>query len=115
MSDADLSYARGMLSVEQLRSEVSNFWHELEYNSDLRFELSEHGIDCDTFIDIATSRRIMISVGRSGVDPTETILIVAFAPTANRILKDIWGTVLLPRLRRRWGEDAVGKEKDTAG
>lgn len=112
MPDSYVSYARGRLSAEQLKSEISHFWHELECNGVSTSELDAHGIHCEKFTSISTNQRIMVTIGRSGVDPTETVLIVAFAPTANRILKDIWETTLLPRIRRRWGEDALGKRKE---
>jgi hypothetical protein len=51
-----------------------------------------------------------LRVGTSGVDPISTLLIITFAPAANRVLKDLWTTVLLPRIRRRWGDDAIGDE-----
>jgi hypothetical protein len=54
---------------------------------------------------------IRVSADSSGADPLSVILIVAFAPTANKILKDLWRTAILPRIRKRWGEDAIGSEK----
>jgi hypothetical protein len=45
------------------------------------------------------------------VDPTTAVLLVSLAPSANRIIKDLWKKIVLPRIRERWGDDAIGEEK----
>ena len=52
--------------------------------------------------------------GTSGVDPTTAVLIVSLAPSANRIIQDLW-KVVLTRIRRRSGADAIGEEKRSQG
>ena len=104
--DDNLVYSRGVLSAEQLQSEISQFWHELETSPALKAELKASEIDPE----MLSENGITVHVGASGVDPTAALLIITFAPAANRALKDLWTTVLLPRIRRRWGDDAVGNE-----
>jgi hypothetical protein len=36
---------------------------------------------------------------------------VAFAPVANAVLLSLWSKVLLPRIRSRYGRDAIRDEK----
>lgn len=52
---------------------------------------------------------IKIEAAGAGLDPATVALIVAFGAPP---LVDIWKHLLLPRIRRRWGIDAVGKEID---
>jgi hypothetical protein len=58
---------------------------------------------------------VTVRVDGSGTDPTVVLLVIAFAPAGNRVLKDLWATAILPRIRRRWGEDAIGPAVGRAG
>jgi hypothetical protein len=102
-------YSRGSLPVDQLQDEIARFWSEAKTNPDLQAKISAAGFPSGALDEIDKSA-ITLRVGSSGTDPASVILIVALAPTANRALKDVWSTVLLPRIRRRWGDDAVGDE-----
>lgn len=110
MDQEDLTYARGMLSAEQIQSEITRFWHDLETSPELEAELAVSGFNREELGHIQVPDPISVRVGSSGADPISTLLIIAFAPAANRVLKDLWTTVLLPRIRRRWGDDAIGDE-----
>jgi hypothetical protein len=107
----ELAYSRGQLSADQVQQEIARFWTELEASPELQEELAGAGISSDLFRDVDPSDAITVRVDSSGVDPISVALIVAFAPAANRALKDVWTTVLLPRIRRRWGDDAIGDQR----
>jgi hypothetical protein len=103
----ELTYSRGQLSAEQIQQEIAKFWAELETSSELQAELATAGISRDLLRDSNPRDAITVRVDSSGVDPVSVSLIIAFAPTANRALQDLWTTVLLPRIRRRWGDNAI--------
>ncbi len=107
----NLVYLRGELSAEQIQSEIARFWHELETSPELDAELKAEGFEPDGLRDLRETDAVTVRAGTSGVDPTSALLIITFAPAANRVLKDLWTTTLLPRIRRRWGDDAVGDER----
>jgi hypothetical protein len=111
--EEELIYAQGQLSVDQIQAEIARFWQDLDNPDDpaLDTELSAAGRDRAELADVDRKTAIDVRPGGSGVDPVTTVLVVALAPSANRIVKDIWATVLLPRIRRRWGDDAIGEEK----
>jgi hypothetical protein len=109
--EENLTYSRGVLSAEQIQSEITRFWRELETSPELEAELKASGFDPAVLYGIQGTDAITLRVGTSGADPISTLLIIAFAPAANRVLKDLWTTVLLPRIRRRWGDDAIGDER----
>ena len=107
MEQKELIYSRGQLSVEQIQQEIAKFWAELETSSELQAELAKAGISRETLRDSNPEDAITVQVDSSGVDPTSVSLIIVFAPTVNSVLKDVWTTVLLPRIRRRWGDNAI--------
>jgi hypothetical protein len=106
-------YARGELSVDQIQTEIARFWQDLDNpdSSGLKAELSAAGLDLTSLADVDTQNAITVRTGASGTDPITVVLIVALAPSANRIIKDLWETALLPRIRKRRGKDAIGEEK----
>jgi hypothetical protein len=110
MHPESIRYSRGQLSAEQLEKEINEFWIESKSSSKLQTELTSAGLDDKMLEHEDIYRSIAVRVGSSGVDPTSVSLIIAFAPTVNRIMKDVWTTIILPRIQRRWGDDAVGRE-----
>ena len=107
MESEELTYSRGQLSVEQIQQEIAKFWAELETSPELQAELAATGISREVLRDSNPNDAITVRVDSSGVDPVSVSLIIVFAPAANRVLKDVWTTVLLPRIRRRWGDNAI--------
>jgi hypothetical protein len=114
-SDDEKVYSRGTLSTEQIRDEINIFWHDLEISEDsaLEAELQAAGFDRAMLANVDPESAITVQAGTSGADPISVLIIIAFAPTANRVMKDIWTTAVLPRIRRRWGEDAIGEERQS--
>ena len=106
-------YARGELSVDQVQAEIAKFWQALDNpgSSALEAELSAAGLDRTTLASIDRKNAITVRAGTSGADPTTAVLLVTLAPSTNLIIKDLWAEVVLPRIRRRWGDDAIGEEK----
>jgi hypothetical protein len=109
----ELVYARGELSVDQVQAEIAQFWRALDNpgSSALEAELNAAGLDRAALANLDRENAITVRAGRSGADPLAVVLLVTLAPSTNRIIKDLWGTVVLPRIRRRWGDDAIGEEK----
>jgi hypothetical protein len=108
--EENLTYSRGVLSAEQIQSEIDRFWRELETIPELEAELKVGGFDPVELRELRGESAITLHVATSGVDPISTLFIITFAPAANRVLKDLWTTILLPRIQRRWGDDAIGDE-----
>ena len=114
----ELVYARGELSVDRLKAEIARFWqefHDPASSSAVDSELEAVGIDRAALANVDPRNAITIEASRSGADPTIVLVAVALAPSANRIVKDLWATVLLPRIRRSWGADAIGQEERGQG
>ena len=113
MSGAEnLFYARGELSAGQIEAEIARFWQDADKasNPGLDADLSEVGLDRAALAGVDRENAITVGNSMSGVDPTTAVLIVSLAPSANRIIQDLW-QVVLKRIRDRSGADAIGEEK----
>jgi len=109
----ELFYTYGVLRVDQLQSEIAQFWQVLDNPGlpDLDAELGAAGLDRAALADVDRENAITVHAVTSGVDPPTAVLLVSLAPSANLVIKDLWEKVVLPRIKRRWGVDAVGEEK----
>lgn len=108
MDGDELIYARGELSVESLQREIARFWTDVAVSPELQAELAGAGLKYEASGDTEFSQQIKVRAGSSGADPASVVLIISLAPSANRVLKDIWTDIILPRIKRRWGDDAIG-------
>jgi hypothetical protein len=113
----EIVYSRGELSIIQIEAEIAQFQQELGTSNSpmVDSELQAAGLDRAALANVDLRNAITVRAGNSGADPTAVLIIVSLAPSANRVVKDLWATVLLPRIRRRWGDDAVGEEKRDQG
>jgi hypothetical protein len=109
----NLVYARGELSVDEIRSEIAKFWQILDDQDspDLDAELRAAGLDPTALDGVDRGSAIVVHPGSSGVDPSAVVLVVSIAPSVNHVIKDLWNKIVLPRIERRWGDDAIGEEK----
>jgi hypothetical protein len=106
-------YTRGELSVDELEAEIAQFWQALDNpgSSALEAELSAAGLDQTALAGLDRESAITVRPVTSGVDPATAVLLVSLAPSANLIIKDLWEEVMLPRIKRRRGDDAIGEQK----
>jgi hypothetical protein len=109
----DLVYARGELSADAIQSEIVKFWQVLDNQGSpvLDDELRAAGLDRAALDGVDRESAIVVHPGSSGVDPSTVVLVVSIAPSVNHVIKDLWKKIVLPRIVRRWGDDAVGEEK----
>jgi hypothetical protein len=113
----ELLYVRGELSADQVQAAIAQFWQTLDnpgssaLEAELSEQLSKAGLDRAALATIDRENAITVRAARSGVDPIGVVLLVTLAPSTNRIIRDLWATIVLPRIRRRWGDDAIGEEK----
>jgi hypothetical protein len=56
-----------------------------------------------------TDARIKVAEGEQGVEPVLTSVVVSIAASVGaKVVESLWTDVLLPRIRRRLGADALG-------
>jgi hypothetical protein len=100
-----MRYELKHLSLDQLNAEIDKIWKELNTDPGLREEATEAGIDLDALSRVNPSEAITIKREAAGFDYTP--IIVAFAPVVATIAKDLWTSIILPRIKKRKGMDVV--------
>ncbi len=98
----------GSLTVSELSAIVDDLWQNLETDPDLRRDAHNGGIDLEKIPAIASNEALVIEQQESGFDLATTTIIVAFAPVAAEIIRDLWMYVLLPRILNENGDNAIG-------
>jgi hypothetical protein len=94
--------------------EVASLVNQLTRAEHLPAELQGRQLDAaELKAAIAASRAeegfsgpVRLSNEKSHLDPVTVTLIVAFAPSINRVAQDVWTYFILPQLRARFGNDA---------
>jgi hypothetical protein len=105
-----LVYRQGELSVEEIREEVDRVWEELRSSEAVRREAAAAGVDVEQLDTGAARAPIDVAARGAGFGVIE-ILVVA----AGVVARDLWKEVILPRIKERFGADAVREAADDDG
>jgi hypothetical protein len=98
------------VSITDVTEEIDALWAKLqEPDSDAAQEAIERGISAEDLEELRKfSREEALPLNNGGaMGPVAVALIVAFAPVAAKITKDVWEKFILPSLERRFGRTAV--------
>jgi hypothetical protein len=105
------SYEAGALSAKKLQEEIDRVLREIRTTSRLDAEIAAAGLNREELARIEESP-VLVSSTAAGIDPSViTISIVFISALSPRILENLWGKILLPRIKQRFGNDAIGAEK----
>lgn len=102
----------GDITPDDVAAEVARALQDLQNDSALRDRLSSEGIDIATIGETKLSEIIAVRSPESGF-AAETVFI-AFLPLAVKVATDIWSKLILPRLERKYGADALMEVKRNA-
>jgi hypothetical protein len=107
----EIRYSYKNIDQVQLESKLNEFWEGLQQYLDLATEARAQGIDLEALH--GKSREAVITVKKEGegFDPVTTALIIAFAPVLAKVTRDVWEKLLLPRILRDKGQDALTPKK----
>ena len=100
-----LIYEAGTLTVEELETEIRRELKGADSDPELAGRLAKLSVPPENLIEVRPSG--------AGFEPGTVMLIVA-----GIVARDLWQQVILPRIKQRWGADAVGDEirsNDAAG
>lgn len=100
-------YERGAASPEELQKAIDAFFAEARQDDELQGELEAHGADVDEALG-GEAEAITVSTDEQGIDPLTAIVI----GVAVHVGGSAWDEVVLPWLKRRLGQDALGDEKE---
>ena len=91
---------------EDIAKAIEELWSDLKTNQDLREIVASEGINLKAVDQIAANPFSLEARGQ-GLDPVTIAFAVAFAPDAAEICRDVWRVVFLPRLKRKFGDNAI--------
>jgi hypothetical protein len=94
------------VAPSEIANAVDEIWNDLKSDRDLRDDASTGGLDLK-LIDAISSNPYEVKGAGQGLDPATIAVIVAFAPVAAEICRDVWRVVILPRLRQRFGQNSI--------
>lgn len=105
----ELEFERGQASLATLTGQTKAILKALG-EGEGRAELVAAGFDPSTLagVDFDFTTR---QAGALGVGEVVIVSVAAshvLAPVAKKVLLDLWKVIVLPRIRRRFGEDALG-------
>lgn len=102
------------LSVREIQGAANKAWELLKAgNPELRAAAAEAEICVDSLPD-RLDDVLRISKSAAGFDPSSVDLIIAIVSSqaAAKVGKDLWSYVILPWLRREYGDHAVTEKRD---
>lgn len=107
----NLTYRLGSRTPDELTADLADFWEAVRSDESVRQQLARLGVD-PLSGDPSLREGISFSTDSMGLDASAVALIVSLAPTANKVLSDVWTECALPWIRRRRGHDAVRDPDD---
>ncbi|MGB3440067.1 MAG: hypothetical protein WBA97_15085 [Actinophytocola sp.] len=96
-----MTYRLGSQGPGDLQRIVDDLLASVPGDPELADEIRARNVDPD----MLGAGSITVSANGAGLDPATVALVIAFVAPP---VIDIWKDLLLPRIRRRWGINAVG-------
>jgi hypothetical protein len=103
----EIRYRPKKIDQRQLDSELDKLWQQLLEDPDWASEARDADIDLTELSAHSRKDLLTVSAEGDGLDPATTALVVAFAPVAAKVARDLWDKILLPRILRNKGRDAL--------
>jgi hypothetical protein len=107
---ADLEYQLSGPSLKELNETIDKLWAGLKSNPESLRRAAQAKINLARLPSGRRARLIKLRRKGAGLEPASTAIGVAIA-LGSKILRDVWTHVLLPRLRKQYGDQAL-KETD---
>lgn len=106
-----IRYSYKNIDQSELEAKLDEFWAQLQQDSELGAEARKQRIPLDDLRGKKRGDVITVAKEGEGFDPVATALIVAFAPVAAKAARDLWTKLLLPRILKAKGKDALTPKK----
>jgi len=113
MSTEKLEYELEGVSFSEVEQEIQKIWAQMQQPGSQVTSLVEKKIVDADELERLKSRSLdeVMPVDKGSGFAGETALIVAFAPLAATIVKNVWEHFILPRLIARFGPEAITPQK----
>jgi hypothetical protein len=100
------------LKLSDLNEMLDRVWLELSKDDGLRRQLTTRGVPLDALRSVDRNQTIQVERHGAGADPLTTTIAITFLPVAakltEKILLDLWDNIILPRIKTKLGEGAIG-------
>jgi hypothetical protein len=106
-----IRYSYKNIDQSELEAKLDEFWVQLQQDSELAAEARKQRIPLDDLRGKKRGDVITVAKEGEGFDPVTTALIVAFAPVAAKVARDLWTKLLFPRILKAKGKDALTPKK----
>jgi hypothetical protein len=106
-------YVLDGISVADVTKEIEKIWQQMQQPGSKVSQLVDKKlIDADELEQLKSrSAKEAIIVDKGSAFAGEAAIIVAFAPFAAKVAKDVWEHFILPRLIRRFGDNSITPKK----
>ena len=94
------------VSREAIENEVSKAWSDLRSDAGVRDQLAAAGVDLSAVRDVTATDAITVRSAGSGFAGEAIVVALAI-----KVASDVWEKLILPRLLKRFGADAVVEQK----
>jgi hypothetical protein len=113
MSTEELEYQLEGVSFSEVEQEIQKIWAQMQQpGSQVTSLVDEKIVEADKLKQLKSrSLDEVMTVDKGSGFAGETALIVAFAPVAATIVKNVWEHFILPRLIARFGPEAITPQK----
>lgn len=107
-----LVYSAGTARAIDLQTDLVALWSAISEDDQLRSRALGLGADVGEILDRSPDETYDLQPEGSGLDPVSTAIVVAFIGSASKTaMEGLWKEFVLPWIRARRGDDAIGGEK----
>ena len=115
MNNDQQEYRLDKVSIKDVTTEIDRIWQQLQQpDSGFADEAISEGVDPASLKQLKGYSRadVLVLENGGGLGVEAVALIVAFAPVAAKITKDLWDNFILPRLKERFGENGIERDEN---
>jgi len=95
------------ITVDRFKDLIRDVWKESKESGEIKKIAEEKGLNYSEIEPLEANDVLEIKQEGVGLDPALTAIIVSFAPVLAEIAEDIWKYVLLPKIKRKEGDDVL--------
>jgi len=96
---------RSDVEAEEVEREIDAVWTALQSDPTLRERAASAGVDLAKISGVKRSDAITVRREGSGFSGVEILIGLGIA-----IAKDVWAQIILPRLKQKFGSDAIAEK-----
>ena len=105
-----LRYQKGSLTADEIQAYIAEWLEPGGPGGDVIAKLDESQVSIPLSPGSSNDSLYSVRADGMGLDPGVVAIVVTFGPLVSTVLEDIWREQILPWIKRRRGNDAIGPE-----